>query len=241
MPNPVKAILFDSGRVLNGPATGHWFIPPHFFEWVDRSAFAAIPHQQRREAFARAARSIGEPNLIPTVTEEYQHFLGYYRILFQHLPQLKMTDDRIAAVANDLVYNNQKYRFYDDVFQTIPTLNRQYKLAVVSDAWPSLEDVFRAAGLRDYFSAFVISSALGVTKPDPRMYTAALRQLQIAPEAAVFVDDNPQNCHGAKALGIRSILLCREPKLFWYRKLCDREFPVVRDLHGLLKSPTLLR
>lgn len=27
----VKAILFDSGRVLNKPATGHWFMTSNFF------------------------------------------------------------------------------------------------------------------------------------------------------------------------------------------------------------------
>ncbi len=26
----IKAILFDSGRVLNHPRTGNWFIPPNF-------------------------------------------------------------------------------------------------------------------------------------------------------------------------------------------------------------------
>lgn len=31
----IKAILFDSGRVLNQSSTGHWFISPRFFEYVD--------------------------------------------------------------------------------------------------------------------------------------------------------------------------------------------------------------
>jgi putative hydrolase of the HAD superfamily len=35
----VKAILIDSGRVLNRPATGHWFITPKFFEHVDKKIF----------------------------------------------------------------------------------------------------------------------------------------------------------------------------------------------------------
>lgn len=30
MENDIKAILLDSGRVLNGPVTGHWFITPKF-------------------------------------------------------------------------------------------------------------------------------------------------------------------------------------------------------------------
>lgn len=30
----IKAILFDSGRILNIPKTGHWFIPPNFMKII---------------------------------------------------------------------------------------------------------------------------------------------------------------------------------------------------------------
>lgn len=38
----IKAVLFDSGRVLNGPASGHWFITPNFFDYVEKKAFVRI-------------------------------------------------------------------------------------------------------------------------------------------------------------------------------------------------------
>mgnify|MGYP003558523255 CR=1 FL=1 len=41
----IKAILFDSGRVLNGPVTGHWFITPNFWEHVDKATFDAFSSQ----------------------------------------------------------------------------------------------------------------------------------------------------------------------------------------------------
>ena len=34
--NNVKAILFDSGRTLNVPRTGHWFITPNFMKIIDK-------------------------------------------------------------------------------------------------------------------------------------------------------------------------------------------------------------
>ena len=37
--NNIKAILFDSGRVLNEPVTGHWFITPNFWKYVDINTF----------------------------------------------------------------------------------------------------------------------------------------------------------------------------------------------------------
>ena len=38
----IKAVLFDSGRVLNGPVTGHWFITPNFWRYVNKSTFDSI-------------------------------------------------------------------------------------------------------------------------------------------------------------------------------------------------------
>lgn len=32
----IKGILFDSGRVLNESSTGHWFISPNFFKYVEQ-------------------------------------------------------------------------------------------------------------------------------------------------------------------------------------------------------------
>ena len=49
---------------------------------------------------------------------------------------------QIKGLATDLVYNSDKYVFFDDALKVIPTLKSKYKLAIVSDAWPSLKDVF---------------------------------------------------------------------------------------------------
>ena len=38
----IEAILFDSGRVLNFPQTGHWFVSPKFFYYVDKVTFENI-------------------------------------------------------------------------------------------------------------------------------------------------------------------------------------------------------
>lgn len=36
----VKAILFDSGRTLNVPRTGHWFITPDFIDIIGKTKFS---------------------------------------------------------------------------------------------------------------------------------------------------------------------------------------------------------
>ena len=42
----IKGILFDSGRVLNEPSTGNWFISPKFFEYVDRKKYISIKKEK---------------------------------------------------------------------------------------------------------------------------------------------------------------------------------------------------
>ncbi len=206
----IKAVLFDSGRVLNKPKTGHWFIPPRFYEAVDREAFKRSGRRAVRRAFSKAYAYLDTEHHISDREQELLQFTEYYRIFASELTELKLTEEDIGFLANDLVYNTDKYVFYEDAFSAVAKLDEAgYKLAVVSDAWPSLLDVLRKAGLFERFSCFVISSCIGVTKPAARMYETALSQLGVAPQEAVFVDDSLNNCRGATALGIHAVLLCR--------------------------------
>lgn len=206
----IKAILFDSGRVLNISRTGHWFVSPNFFKFVDEKKFNSTLDSNKETAFRKAMEYIGGQPLISTEEEEFEHFCKFYEIFSEKLSELELSETHVQELAKDLVYNPEKYVFYDDVFEVIPKLSENYKLGIVSDAWPSLDRVYRHANLRDYFSTFVVSSIKGVLKPHELMYKTALEELNIKPEEAIFVDDNPRNCHGASRLGIKSIVLVRD-------------------------------
>jgi len=235
----IKAILLDSGRVMNRPATGHWFIPPNFFQFIHPDNFEKIRDIEKNAAFAQAAEQLTFYPLVRTKEEEFNVFMEYYRIFFMSIPRLKATNEQVEGIARDLVYNPEKYEFIPDALDTIPRLAKSYKLAIVSDAWPSLEDVYTHAGMRGYFSAFILSSQIGVNKPDPFIYHAALDALGVNPQEALFVDDNPQNCDGARQLGIHTALLCRDRTEYYLMRLISRNHPVIHslsDLPGLLKS-----
>ncbi|MCR3761387.1 HAD-IA family hydrolase [Clostridium felsineum] len=231
----IKAILMDSGKVLNKPVTGNWFIPPKFFYYVDWERFEAIPILKRKEAFKKANEAMKNQNLIVTEKEEYEYFVQYYRVFSEELLCLKLNDRDVEAIAKDLVYNYRKYDFYGDVNSEIPKLSEKYKLAVVSDAWPSLKGVFKKAGFGRYFSSFVISSTKGTTKPNEIMYKTALSELGVLPEEAVFIDDNIKNCKGAEELGIKSVALSRDKRSYFYNKIFNRKFKVIKNLKQLNK------
>jgi len=56
-----------------------------------------------------------------------------------------------------------------------------------------------------WFRDIVISGEERVIKPDPRIFRALLTRNGLAPEAAVFIDDDPRNAAAASALGLHGI------------------------------------
>ena len=209
-----KAILFDSGKVLNGPTTGNWFITPSFYKYINKEELQNLSKEKLQKAFNKAYQYIDSQSLIVNMEEEYIHFKEYFKILFESLKELSVSGHTIECIAHDYVYNTDKYTFFEDAKIIIPKLHAHYQLAIVSDAWPSLENVYIEADLKKYFSSFIISSQIGVIKPHPLMYQKALQELEIQPNEAVFIDDNIKNCEGAIKLGIDAILLCRDKDLY---------------------------
>ncbi len=85
-----------------------------------------------------------------------------------------------------------------------------YRLAVVSNWEPSLEEVLDHLGLRFHFTTVVTSSVEGVWKPEPRLFQIALERCGIAPEEAVSVGDNiERDVETARRTGLHAILLDR--------------------------------
>jgi putative hydrolase of the HAD superfamily len=64
--------------------------------------------------------------------------------------------------------------------------------------------------LRGLFHVFVESRAVGMRKPDPRIYELVCRELGVAPAQAAFLDDIGANLKTARALGMATIKV-REP------------------------------
>lgn len=239
----IKGILFDSGRVLNESSTGHWFISPNFFEYIDKKIYYAIDKEKINTAFNNASKQISCKSLIKSKEEEYIHFYKYYEIFSEYLPELKLKEKEIKGLATDLVYNMDKYIFFEDALKIIPELKLEYKLAVVSDAWPSLKDVYVKKGLYNYFDSFVISSILGVSKPDEKIYLTALEELKLLPQETVFIDDNLVNCKGAMKLGINGIFLCRNKFKYYGYKLFSlgKGYKVINNLEQLKYTKILYK
>jgi epoxide hydrolase-like predicted phosphatase len=89
----------------------------------------------------------------------------------------------------------------------INDLRNNYKLALLTNASKGqLGPLVSSVGLDKLFDEIFISSELGMTKPDHRIFEHALEKMNVKPSETVFVDDLEKHVSAAKDLGINSIL-----------------------------------
>jgi HAD superfamily hydrolase (TIGR01509 family) len=82
------------------------------------------------------------------------------------------------------------------------------RLGVVSNSDGRVEEALTAAGIRDRFDLVLDSALVGVEKPDPAIFRAALTALGVAPGEALYVGDlYDVDVVGARAAGIDAVLL----------------------------------
>ena len=85
------------------------------------------------------------------------------------------------------------------------------RLGVVSNSDGRVEEALIAAGLRDCFDVVLDSALVGVEKPDPAIFRAALDALGVAPDEALYVGDlYDVDVVGARAAGMEAVLLVPE-------------------------------
>jgi putative hydrolase of the HAD superfamily len=94
------------------------------------------------------------------------------------------------------------------------------RAAVISNSNGSVRSILSALGLTDDLDFVVDSGEMGFEKPDPRIFAAALNQAGlVAAEAAYIGDLYSVDVRGARAAGIRAILL--DPAGHWGARDCD--------------------
>jgi epoxide hydrolase-like predicted phosphatase len=95
-----------------------------------------------------------------------------------------------------------------EVVAAASALRGRYKVALLTNAFPGQDDRIREQfGLDVYaeFDAYVNSVYVGLRKPDPAIFHLTLDQLDVAPQQAIFLDDNLRNVDAARALGIHTV------------------------------------
>ena len=105
-----------------------------------------------------------------------------------------------------------RFRAHPDAAPALRELRRRGLRLVAASNWDcSLADALAAAGLAGLLDGVEASAAAGAAKPDPRLFRAALAAAGVEPQAAIHVGDSVEHdVRGARAAGIRAVLLARD-------------------------------
>jgi HAD superfamily hydrolase (TIGR01549 family) len=87
------------------------------------------------------------------------------------------------------------------------------QLGVVSNFATRLEAVLEGLGLRDFFSFLIVSSKVGLAKPDRRIFDLAVDCVGRPRERLLYVGDHfEDDIEGARGAGLDAVLIDRESR-----------------------------
>jgi putative hydrolase of the HAD superfamily len=101
------------------------------------------------------------------------------------------------------------FELYDDALPVLAELRaRGLKVGLVSNTSRDLDAFLRHFGIE--VDAWISSGTHGKVKPSPLIFAAALEMLGVEAEDAVMIGDSPEDdVEGARAVGMRALLLDR--------------------------------
>jgi HAD superfamily hydrolase (TIGR01549 family)/HAD superfamily hydrolase (TIGR01509 family) len=110
---------------------------------------------------------------------------------------------------------DNELEFFEGVPETLITLkNMGYLLGIVTDTSSSVSTKlswFERGGFGHVWDTIISSRELGIRKPNPGIYQAALHQLGLSPAQAVFIGHSAIELEGARAVGIKTIAFNFDP------------------------------
>jgi putative hydrolase of the HAD superfamily len=200
----IRAVLFDAaGTLIHLPRGVGW----HYREVAARHGLD-LEEKRLGVAFGEAFR-----NAVPRVATagtRPDDDKGWWRDVVRRV--LAACDGNPEGPAFEPMFEELYAHFakpgvwalYPEVPAVLEALHGRYRLGIVSNFDRRLYPVLDHLGVRRYFEKIVISSEVGVDKPDARIFTAALSALGVSASETVHAGDDPhQDWHAAAAAGLR--------------------------------------
>lgn len=223
-----KTILFDFGGTLDTNGI-HWSV-------MFSDAYKKIGLDIRKEKFNRAyvkadeeLKKIANEN-IKTYEELLIKQTELQLINFDLNEQEDITE--ITKNVSNIIIEEMR-RCIKDSKKILAELKAKYRLGLVSNFYGNLGKVCDSIGFSEFFDVMIDSEQEKIEKPNPEIFSLALRKLSANPEDAFVVGDSyERDIVPAKILGCKTIWL--KKKSFKENNYTDSADYTVGDLKDIL-------
>ncbi len=87
------------------------------------------------------------------------------------------------------------------------SMKSEYKIGLLSNVGSDvMNGLFSPAEQSELFDVVVLSSDIGMTKPNPAIFEFTARKLGVLPEECVMIDDLLVNIEGARQTGMKGVV-----------------------------------
>lgn len=125
----------------------------------------------------------------------------------------------------------QQVTLFPEVRPTLEQLAGQFSLGVLTNGNADVQRI----GIAGYFRFAFSAEQLGVSKPDPRAFHAALHHAGVAAQAAVHIGDHPRDdILGAQTAGMRAIWINPQGRAWDGERTPDAQIASLAELPALL-------
>jgi putative hydrolase of the HAD superfamily len=212
MTNEFDTVFFDAAGTL-------FRVRGSVGEIYSRGArhFGVITDPQEVEAAFRAAfqaKSLeGFPQGQPGLSAEKAWWMDVVRRVFGQLMKPKILCDYFDEIF-ETFRGSSAWELYSDTRACLERLRSSgYRLAVISNFDSRLFDVLANLEIDSFFERVILSWHAGAAKPDPAIFRSAFTAMSVAAARSLHVGDSlHEDVTGARAAGIRAVLLDREGK-----------------------------
>jgi HAD superfamily hydrolase (TIGR01509 family) len=139
------------------------------------------------------------------------------------------------GIRNALVENTRNSANWDQILRgtrdALVRIGQNFRIAVISNADGAIGRVLSRCGIADCFESVTDSGIVGVEKPHPKIFEAALEAMQARPDESLYVGDvYSVDYVGARNAGMQAVLFDVAGA---YR---DRKLPRVESMEQLETS-----
>ncbi len=154
-------------------------------------------------------------------------------------------EDRIAPLGRELTYQYRQSMglrvMVENGKEVVTELHRRgYTLGLISNVITSQEipDWLEEDGLAQYFKSVVLSSVMGIRKPDPEIYLEAARRAGVEPAKCVYVGDNlKRDVSGTRNAGFGMVIIMISPEELAQEEINEENRPdaIIHQFNELLQ------